>query len=164
MMISTNRLPAAIRANLMNFSCMRRTEWECITGTSSGTPACGHGVERYGLVKRYTSGTRMFSVQVEVNDELNAVHQRVFGLMINTVPDADGDGIVDAIDNRPLIPNPDQINFDGADDGGDACDTDNDNDDLFDADDNCPKISNPNQENTNGGSRGDVCVSLPPGC
>jgi hypothetical protein len=78
--------------------------------------------------------------------------------------DADGDGIADASDNCPSIPNPEQFNFDGADDGGDACDTDDDNDDWFDADDNCPKIFNPNQENTNGGSRGDACNSLPPGC
>lgn len=78
--------------------------------------------------------------------------------------DADADGIADPIDNCASIPNPDQFNFDGADDGGDACDTDDDNDDWFDVDDNCPKIFNPNQENTNGGSRGDACASLPPGC
>jgi hypothetical protein len=78
--------------------------------------------------------------------------------------DADGDGIADASDNCPSIPNPEQFNFDGADDGGDACDTDDDNDDWFDVDDNCPKIFNPNQENTNGSSRGDACNTLPPGC
>ena len=77
---------------------------------------------------------------------------------------ADGDGIADSIDNCPSAPNPDQFNFDGADDGGDACDTDDDNDDWFDVDDNCPKLFDPNQENTSGGTRGDACVSLPPGC
>jgi hypothetical protein len=78
--------------------------------------------------------------------------------------DADADGVANAIDNCPSVSNPDQSNFDGADDGGDACDDDDDNDGWFDVDDNCPKIFNPNQENTNGGSRGDACFSLPPGC
>ena len=78
--------------------------------------------------------------------------------------DLDKDGVQDAADNCPLIPNPDQINFDSADDGGDACDTDDDNDDWLDVDDNCPKIHNPFQENTNGSSRGDACYQLPLGC
>ncbi|MCB1704011.1 MAG: DNRLRE domain-containing protein [Halioglobus sp.] len=82
----------------------------------------------------------------------------------DAVPDVDGDGVADSIDNCPSIPNPDQVNFDDADDGGDACDTDDDNDGWLDEDDNCPKIANPNQENTNGGPRGDACVILPPGC
>jgi Thrombospondin type 3 repeat len=115
-----------------------------------------------GLLSGTPSEEGMFSVQVEVRDQSDAVHQRVFGFMIDT--DSDADEIADSIDNCPSIPNPDQINFDRADDGGDVCDTDDDNDNWFDVDDNCPKMFNPNQENTNGGSRGDACVSLPPGC
>jgi hypothetical protein len=165
MMISTNRLPAAIRGEPYEIQLHASNglgiyTWNIIGGQ---LPA-GIVLSDMGFLSGIPAEHGMFSVQVEVKDESNVVHQRVFGLMINTVPDADGDGVVDSIDNCPLIPNPDQINFDWADDGGDACDTDNDNDDRFDVDDNCPKIFNPNQENTNGGSRGDACVNLPPGC
>jgi hypothetical protein len=89
----------------------------------------------------------------------------VSGSIVAVLPnDSDGDGVVDDEDNCPSVPNADQINFDGADDGGDACDTDDDNDGWFDVDDNCPKVFNPNQESTNGGPRGDACSELPPGC
>jgi hypothetical protein len=47
-------------------------------------------------------------------------------------PDRDGDGVPDAIDNCPDVPNPDQHDKDG-DGVGDACD-------------NCPHVFNPGQE------------------
>ena len=71
--------------------------------------------------------------------------------------DQDGDGIVDVLDNCPAIPNPDQSNTDGADDGGDACDADDDNDDWEDEYDNCPTIANPDQEDADGDGIGDLC-------
>jgi hypothetical protein len=77
--------------------------------------------------------------------------------------DDDGDGVSDPIDNCPSIPNADQINFDGAPDGGDACD-DDDNDGWEDFYDNCPKIANPDQADTDENGRGDACEGLPPGC
>jgi hypothetical protein len=46
--------------------------------------------------------------------------------------DTDGDGITDKYDNCPLIVNSDQLNTDGADDGGNACDSDDDNDGMPD--------------------------------
>jgi hypothetical protein len=49
-----------------------------------------------------------------------------------TPPDTDGDGITDAQDNCPGIPNNDQLNNDG-DAQGDVCDDDDDNDGLTDA-------------------------------
>jgi Thrombospondin type 3 repeat len=104
-----------------------------------------------------------------------------------TPVDTDLDGVEDALDNCPSDPNADQLNTDGANDGGDACDEDNDNDDWFDVDDNCPVIPNPNQSDlegdgigdlcdncvifanpdqndTDGNEVGDVCGSLPKGC
>lgn len=53
--------------------------------------------------------------------------------------DADGDGLLDGLDNCPAVPNPGQGDVDG--DGiGDACDTDNDNDGFPDASDACPTV------------------------
>ncbi len=55
----------------------------------------------------------------------------------NCLPDADGDGIADAIDNCPSIANADQTNTDG-DSEGDACDADDDNDGVPDVSDAFP--------------------------
>lgn len=46
--------------------------------------------------------------------------------------DTDGDGVLDNNDNCPSIANADQLNSDGANDGGDACDDDDDNDGFND--------------------------------
>ena len=51
--------------------------------------------------------------------------------------DADRDDVVDAQDNCPGLPNPDQIDTD-SDGQGDACDPDDDNDGIPDAQDRCP--------------------------
>ncbi len=56
----------------------------------------------------------------------------------STDQDQDNDGVANNIDNCPTIPNPEQKNADGAEDGGDACDDDDDNDgqdDIVDIDD-----------------------------
>lgn len=86
--------------------------------------------------------------------------------------DADADGIEDEVDNCPTTANPEQINTDGADDGGDACDVDDDNDLICDENidiegaciagpaggDNCRSISNNNQLDTNEDGCGDLCT------
>ncbi|MBI2346095.1 MAG: hypothetical protein HYV03_04275 [Deltaproteobacteria bacterium] len=40
----------------------------------------------------------------------------------NQLPDSDGDGVPNATDNCRMDPNPDQLNSDSLDDGGDLCD------------------------------------------
>lgn len=74
------------------------------------------------------------------------------------VSDRDGDGVADASDNCPDVPNADQTNTDGLADGGDACDNDDDEDGVGDAGDNCPLVVNPEQTNTDGATDGgDAC-------
>ncbi len=70
--------------------------------------------------------------------------------------DADGDGVLNAADNCPLLANADQADTD-ADGAGDACDPDDDGDAVPDAGDNCPTVPNPGQADADGDGSGDAC-------
>jgi hypothetical protein len=72
------------------------------------------------------------------------------------VIDTDDDGVIDAFDNCPNLPNPGQGNADG-DDLGDACDPDADADGIANGQDVCPLIANPDQIDSDGDGIGDVC-------
>lgn len=80
--------------------------------------------------------------------------------------DADGDGVLDCLDNCVDQGNADQADADG-DDVGDACDlcpdasdpsqSDADGDGLGDACDNCSGVDNPGQDDADGDGVGDAC-------
>jgi len=84
--------------------------------------------------------------------------------------DDDSDGVVNASDNCPHTPNPDQADAD-RDRVGDVCDNcpntpnpaqeDSDGDGDGDACDNCPTVPNPGQEDTDGDGIGDACDNCP---
>jgi hypothetical protein len=80
--------------------------------------------------------------------------------------DADGDGVVDSVDNCPMKSNPSQTDTDH--DGiGDACDNcvdtpnpsqqDTDSDGHGDVCDDCPTVGDPTQADTDGDGKGDAC-------
>ncbi|KAI8522060.1 hypothetical protein Bbelb_018140 [Branchiostoma belcheri] len=74
--------------------------------------------------------------------------------------DGDGDGVGDGCDNCPTDINTDQLDTD--DDGlGNACDQDSDGDALIDSQDNCPFQLNLDQADTDGDGIGDVCDNCP---
>jgi len=76
------------------------------------------------------------------------------------LPDTDGDGIPDAADDCPTVPDPAQRDADH-DGVGDACQQggppDTDGDGIPDATDNCPTVPNPTQTDTDGDGIGDAC-------
>ncbi len=70
--------------------------------------------------------------------------------------DMDGDGINDAFDLCPRVPDPDQLDADN--DGiGDLCDPDDDGDGVLDEADSCPDVPDPMRLDTDGDGIGDAC-------
>jgi OmpA-OmpF porin, OOP family len=75
-----------------------------------------------------------------------------FGIVL----DADGDGLLDEVDNCPFHPNVDQRDLDG--DGlGDVCDDDMDGDSVLNVADNCVTVPNTDQRDSDGDGTGDAC-------
>jgi C1A family cysteine protease len=68
---------------------------------------------------------------------------------IQTAADADGDGVIDEVDNCVMTSNPGQEDTD-SDGVGNACD-------------NCAAVSNPDQANADGDTLGDACDECPEG-
>ncbi|WP_343487865.1 thrombospondin type 3 repeat-containing protein [Allomuricauda sp. d1] len=70
--------------------------------------------------------------------------------------DIDNDGVLNGVDNCPLVGNANQADLDG-DGQGDFCDDDDDGDSILDLEDNCRLNANPNQEDFDGDGIGDLC-------
>jgi hypothetical protein len=102
---------------------------------------------------RATSGAEW----VEAADSVGAPNPGQ-SLVCQSVPDTDGDGVLDPDDNCPADPNPAQADTDG-DGVGDACNdaSDADGDEWADGLDNCPGVANPGQADTDGDGVGDAC-------
>ncbi len=77
-------------------------------------------------------------------------------LNLGSIPDADGDGVIDGWDNCPSTSNTNQLDRDG-DGSGDVCDSDDDGDGRSDGTDNCPSVPNADQANTDGDAQGNAC-------
>jgi hypothetical protein len=73
-----------------------------------------------------------------------------------TLPDTDGDGVVDVNDNCSAIANPQQEDLDN-DNIGDVCDDDRDGDTVDNTVDNCPNDANTDQADADNDGVGDAC-------
>jgi hypothetical protein len=98
-----------------------------------------------------------FPVQFTATDNgvPNLTSSTVLSVFVSST-DADGDGVLNTVDNCPVVANPGQENNDG-DANGDVCDSDDDNDSVLDSSDNCALVSNADQANNDGDATGDVC-------
>jgi len=82
------------------------------------------------------------------------------GLAVQKPSDFDLDGVLNAADTCPSVPDPDQGDIDG-DGTGDLCDSDRDNDGFDNDVDNCPDVANAGQEDVDTDGVGDVCDNCP---
>lgn len=98
----------------------------------------------------------------DIRDEITGLFKPL-GLALDLVPETDGDGIPDNVDNCPFVPNPSQLDtdLDGLGEECDNCPYDADND--IDGDgicgdvDNCPADANSSQLDNDGDLQGDAC-------
>jgi parallel beta-helix repeat protein len=110
----------------------------------------------------YVSGT--YAVKLSVTDSNGFKNSKIMTNYIFADADTDGDGIMDTLDNCPMISNSTQsdVDNDGIGDMCDICPNDADND--IDGDgvcgdtDNCLVISNTEQSDSNGDGVGDACT------
>ncbi len=106
----------------------------------------------------FTGTSAVFSNSANINSLAGSIGNNAMSSFKVSLDfaDNDNDGIINAVDNCPLVANPGQQNNDG-DALGDACDNDDDNDGDLDGSDNCPFVHNSQQENADGDALGDAC-------
>ncbi len=129
-----------------------RTEWEDTdndrTGNNADRDDDNDGLLDTDIKEQLTNVAGIScSLLADCDGDGVADGEDAFPIDPQETADSDGDSWGDNSDNCPQAPNPDQINTDGDDDGGDACDEDDDNDGHLDGSDNCPLQSNPDQAN-----------------
>ena len=135
-----------------------RTGSGSLTFTVSPSLPAGLSINPVTGVITGTSTVAVSNVTYTIN--VTSVYGSVsIPLTLHIVLDRDGDGILDTIDNCPLVSNPNQIDTD-RDGLGDVCDTDDDNDGVSDSTDNCPLLANANQVDRDHDGLGDACDLL----
>ncbi len=107
---------------------------------------CSYGQGYYNIID--AAGTELISGGAFTSTETQNFCLGEDGGGEEPEPDADEDGVADAIDNCPSIANADQADGDG-DGVGDVCD-------------NCPGASNVDQVDSDGNGVGDVCEPTDP--
>jgi Tol biopolymer transport system component len=150
---ATNLVPSDTNAAEDVFARDRELgETAVVSLAPGGTPASGQStagrVSEDGRVAAYSSKATNLS-----SGDSNGAFD-VF--KVSVVRDADGDGVLDPVDNCPDDPNPGQLDTDG-DGAGDACDADDDGDGAPDGPDNCALTPNADQLDTDGDGAGNAC-------
>jgi PKD repeat protein len=133
------------------YLCMSMKEVNTLWGVA---PGGGKNYEQYGDTICYAEPDNAAATRT-------CVRGPIYG---NPEKDSDGDGIPDAKDNCPTVPNKEQENNDmeavsGKGPGGVMLR--NHPDRYGDACDNCPGDYNPGQENSDGDKDGDACDTCP---
>jgi len=132
---------------------------------SSGGRIGGSGNDNRGLAIGQLDPTNDLLADVAFGN----FQGQVFALFTD-LTDSDGDGIIDAFDNAPLVFNPPVVdmNTDGGinrfdqldadhDGVGDPVDPDDDGDGVPDEVDRCELVADPDQADADGDGRGDAC-------
>ncbi len=101
-----------------------------------------------------------YNIRISTTDSDNNVYEGTLVINIDNNMDEDGDGVNDDVDNCPTIANADQLNTDGLNDGGDACDDDDDEDGTLDTEDAFP-LDPTEDTDTDGDGMGDNSDAFP---